>query len=211
MEFFKKIKKFKKTASNILKNHREPLTIALKDNFNVDSFARLRKGEIVISREILRYHIKEALVQEQFVDLEYLACTDSGVKVGLLIEKFKTSITAEIGMFIEKAMITFTEQQIIININSEKVIGNNLSGKLVSALIGTIISGVVRKTIFSIDLPIHYNKKYNIATMNLSKVPAISRMKKPAVGSKSILEFISVIGAEHTDTGIILKYRVKVF
>ena len=211
MDFLKKVKKLKKTASDVLENHREPLAIALKDNFNTESFARLRKGEIVISREMLRYHLKEALEQEPFVDLDHIACTDTGVKVGLLIKKFKTSLTAEIGMFIEKAMITFDEQQVVIKINNEKVMGNNLSGKLVSALVGTIISGVVKKAAFSIDLPINYNKKHNVAVIELSEVPAICRMKKPAFRSKSMLDFISITGAKHTDTGIILKCRVKVF
>ena len=160
---------------------------------------------------MLRYHIKEALDKEPFVDLDYLACMESGVKVGLLIEKYKSSVTAQIGLFIEKAMITFTEQQIVIKINNEKVIGNNLSGKILSALVGTIISEVIKKAVFSIDLPIHYNKKHDIAVIELSGVPAICNMKKPVIGSKSILEFISVVGAEHTDAGIIIKCRIKVF
>ena len=211
MDFLNKVKKIKKTASNVLKNHKEPLSIVLKDNFNAMSFTRLRKGEIVISREILRYHIIEALVPEPFVELDYIACTESGVKVGVLIKKLKTSVTAEIGMFIEKAMITFVEQQIIIKISNEKVVGNNLSGKLLSVLARTIISGLVKKAIFTIDLPIHYNKKHNIATLDLSEIPAISSMKKPVLASKSVLEFISVVGAVHTDIGIIIKCKVKVF
>ena len=211
MDFLKKVKKLKKAASDVLENNREPLAIAFNDNFNANTFSRLRKGEIVISREMLRYHIKEALVQEPSVELDYIACTEDGVKAGLLAKKFKTSITAEIGMFIEKAKINFVEQEILIKINNEKVIGNNLSGKLVSALVGTIISGLVKKAIFSIDIPIHYNKKHNIATLNLSEVPAICRMKKPMLGAKSMLEFVSLVGAEHTDAGITLKCKVKIF
>jgi hypothetical protein len=211
MKLLKRIKKLKKKASSVLEKHHEPIKIALKDNFNSEAFVRLRKGKIVISREMLRFHIKEALAKDPFVDLDYIACTETGVKIGVLIRKYKTSLTAEIGLFIKKAAITFDEQKIVIKIHSEKVIGNNISGIMISAFVGTIISEIVKKTVFSVDLPIHYNKKHNTATLDLSAVAVVRRMKQPVIGSKSVLEFISVTGAEHTDAGIVIKCRIKVF
>ena len=73
MDILNKVKKLKRLAAHILENHREPLKIILKDNFNSESFAKLRKGKIVISREILRYHIKQALEQEPAADLDFIA------------------------------------------------------------------------------------------------------------------------------------------
>ena len=211
MKFIKRVKNLHKTTSKAIKKHREPLSIAFKDNVNFNTFARLRKGQIVISREMLRYHLLEALAKEPLADLDHIACTETGIKVGLLIQKFNTSVTAEIEMFIQKAMITFSEQRIVVKIHNEKVIGNNLLGNLVSVLVGTIISEVLKKAVFSIKIPIHYNKKHNIAIINLSRVPVIRRLRKPVLGSKSMLHFISIVGAEHTDAGINLKCKIKIF
>ena len=206
-----KVKKLKAGTSNVLENNRESLSIAFKDNINSGSFARLRRGEIIISREMLRYHLIEALKQEELVELDHIACTDNGVKIGLLIEKFQASIVAEIGLNVLRTVITPSKQRIIIKITNENVVGNNLAGKIISALVGTIISNLIKKAIFSMDLPIVYNHQHNIAVIELEKLPAIQNMKKPVLGSKSILDFISVLRAKHTDVGIILKCKIRPF
>ena len=206
MDIFIKIKKL---ASDIFDNHCEPIKIALKDHLGKDSFAKLRKGEIIISREMLRYHIQQALLQDPIANLDFIACTNEGVKIGVGIKKFKTHIAAEINMFIKKAVINPANQKIVIKVTNEKVVGKNLSGKLVSAIAGALISNIVKKTIISVDIPMYYSKKHNLAVLELHKIPAIRRMKNPLFGTKSLLDFISITRAIHTDAGIILKCKIK--
>ncbi len=206
-----KVKKLKNNTSDVLGNNRESLSIAFKDNINSRTFARLRKGEIIISREMLRYHLLEALKQEELVELDHIACTESGIKIGLLIEKFQASIVAEIGLNVLRTVITPSKQRIIIKITNENIIGNNIAGKIVSALVGTIISNLIKKAVLSMDLPIAYNHEHNIAVIELEKLAAIQNMRKPVLGSKSILDFISVLRAKHTDYGIVLKCKIRPF
>ena len=214
MNILKRTKKFKQTASDFLNEKNDhPIKMIFKDNFNKSLFSRLKKGEIIISRELIRYQLVKAVESEEDVELDYIACTKKGVTIGIIINKFNIHFTAQIVLFIDKFVLDSNEQQVIIDISNEKVHGHNFAGKLVSALVGTLISNLLKKSITSLDLPVIFNKHRDKALIDLENIPAIYKMRtKPVLGtSRTMLNFISIVEAKHTESEIILKCKVNLF
>ena len=205
---------FKRIAKKFIDSHKESILIALKDNFNRDFLKRLKKGEFVVSEKLMKLHIEKEVAKEEDIELIDVYCTPEGLQVSLIAEKFMAKVKVIFCIYIKNIKITSKRQVIIFSFKNEKIIGDNLSGIIISTFTEALLAGIISKAVFPDEIlrSIHYKPDHTAAIVDLQDVDFINKMNKPLFNtSKTLFDLISVTGAKHTHNGIKVKVKAMSF
>jgi hypothetical protein len=209
-KILQKMARLKYKIEEFINSNRESISIILKDNFNRDVLDRLRKGNVIISETLMKLHMEREVSKEKDIELVDVFCTPEGLQVVLLVERFLAKVKVKFCICIKNIKITSRRQMIIFSLKNEKVIGDNVSGMIISAFTETLLAGIITKSIFPEDIlkSIHYKSNHTAAVVDLKDVDFIKTLNKPLFKtSKTLLDFVSVTGAKHTYKGIKLKLK----
>jgi hypothetical protein len=210
----RKAGKLKGIVKKFIDSNKESILIVLKDNFNRDFLLRLKKGEFLISEKLIKIHIEKEIQKEEDVELLDVYCTPEGLRVSLIAEKYMAKVKVDFCIYIKNIKITSKRQIIIFSLKNEKIIGDNLSGMILSAFTETLLAGIITKAVFPEDIlkSVHYKSDHTAAIIELKDVDFIQKLNKPLFKtSKTPFDLISIVGAKHTYNGIKVKVKAMNF
>lgn len=210
-----KASKLKDMMGRFLEEHKTTIKFILRDNFNRDFLSKIKNEEFFISQDNLEHHIYKAVEDEKDIDhLDSVYCTPEGVHVTVYARKYNAKVKVKFCLYIKALKFTRQHQFIIFQFHSQKISGTNLTGFFASVVAETLLEGIIAKSVLPEEIikSIHYRKDHTAAVVNLRELEIVDSLKKPLFGtSKSVLDFISVIGARHSYAGITLKIKALSF
>ena len=209
-----KAAELKHKVKGFIDSNKESILIVLKDNFKRDFLRRLRKGEFVVSEDLMRLHIEREVEKDKEVELIDVFCTPEGLQVSLIAEKYKTKVKVNFCVYIRNIKFTSKRQVVIFSLKNERVVGENISGMIISVFTETLLAGIITKAVFPEEIlkSVHYKPDHTAAIVDLKDVDFVKSLNKPLFKtSKTLLDFISITGAKHTYNGVKLKVKTMRF
>ena len=120
-------------------------------------FRGLKKGCIYIPDSLLHDLIKKAVDDEDGVILKESIFTESGIKIILQVNRSAVDILVTLNIKATKISFNSNEQIIELYISNDKLIGNNIIGKIASAFAGGLITNLINGKI--LDSPLISKKE----------------------------------------------------
>jgi hypothetical protein len=138
----------------------------------------IKKKRIVVPEATIRATLKNILHEIPYISLESLQCQKDSIQLTFNISKYGTQSLAGARFQIIEAVIERENQLASIRIFDEKLIGKNIMGKCVTALINLIINDLFKTTVSLTQTNglLNFSDQDRVITVDLSKLKAIQNL-----------------------------------
>ncbi len=192
-----------------LKQHQPLIAAGISPEF----ITSVKQGYVLVPEQVIRLAIKNEIEKEKGVALDSLSCSSGGIRIDIRVQKGGVDLTVQMSVKLTRIVLNGQKQEVEFSIKTNNPVSNNLCGRLVSAVGGTFLSGIISKKISNNQLVATSNivQGCGDATLDISTLEQLQPlMKTIPFLNKSALDMISFQEIEHIDEGIRVKAGISV-
>ncbi len=173
-----------------------------------------KKGEFLIPQTYLEAALRHALKNEEGVEVETVNFHAQGITLNLAIKQLGSSLSCSLLIKASKLKLSGNQQQVLVSIITQKVLGSNFLGKVATGLAGGIIDRILTDKIKDQEIVSHITTKdqQTDIEIDLSTLAPIQKLNQPLpLLGKSPLDLITIKSVHHVPGGLMLKLEQSVF
>lgn len=172
-----------------------------------DFLEAIKKGSFFIPDSVILPNIEEGVSKEAGATLNACDFKDTGIHLEIQVKRYGAEIKFPLKVEISKFTINSKKQIIQFIYIQKDPIGQNMWGKIITFLVGGILSNVLNDKIEQNDLVIDskHGKDGRTVLVDLGGIKEVQALQKkvPSI-NLSVLDVLTIDRAEHVDRGISL-------
>ena len=193
---------------NGLKAVKDNLKEKVKEQISEDFLDAAKKGEFIVTQKYLEIPLRNAIKDEDGVELESIDFKEEGIILVLKVDKLGTSIACPLSIKVGDLTLSGDQQRAEVTIITQKAIGKNLLGKFATGLAGGIIDQIIISKIEGQEMIFSSVTKDSQTEIeiDLSQLAPIQKLNHPLpLLGKSPLDLITIKSVHHVTGGLLLK------
>jgi hypothetical protein len=170
----------------------------------------IKRGRLHIPEAVIRPFIEEALADDESAEMGHCTFKDEGITLAIRVKKAGSRITLPLTVTVDKVFVNCEVQKLEAGFAWDKPMGDNLLGRLAAAVAkGLIFKMAAGRMAGNPDARVLETSRGGGRVMvDLGGLKPIRKLcRKLPVINTSVLDFVTVQGAQHVANGVELKLR----
>jgi hypothetical protein len=170
-----------------------------------DFIAGLKKGNLLIPADLLCLEVEKAIASEKGVSLKRCEFNPDGIQIEMSIVRYRIRLRVPLKLELFGSVIDGQHQIIEFKFVNQKLTGENLLGKIASAVVSGFITRKLNEKISKIALVTEseFDHKGGRCVIDLSSLKQIQILKKKIpIVRLSVLDVFTIKSVEHVAGGI---------
>ena len=173
-------------------------------------WSAIKRGRLHIPEETVRPFIEEALANEDNARLTHCTFKDEGITLAIRVKKAGSRFTLPLTVTLDQVSVSGDAQLLEAGFAWDKPVGDNLLGRLAAAVAkGLIFKMAAGRMGGNPDARVlETDRGGGRVRVDLSGLKPIRKLsRKLPVINTSVLDLVTVEGAQHVENGVELKLR----
>nr|WP_320190671.1 hypothetical protein [uncultured Desulfobacter sp.] len=191
----------------LLLDHSDTIGRMMHDNFSNSALTHIGDRKLMVSQETIRMELEK--IEETKPWLKSLQCRPDVIEIDLEGKRFGAAMGARLLLRIEKIIVKYEAQSIVLRVVEEATAGRNLWGKILcgvgSAILGSFMQHALE--VGNLKRYADFDESNHLMTIRIGELDTVKRMLDPKIPGwpeSAPLNFLGVDGAEHVEEGIIM-------